>query len=98
MASDSIENKIRELINNNPGVVTKGLALVFFIFGILAMIGAIKNWDWLYKPDDQYHNWYTMGQVSRYLGRGFARVLGFTGGIFLSLAGGYWLYNLLLKK
>jgi len=98
MEPDSLENNIRNVIHDNPRIVAKGLAIVFILFGILAMIGAVRNWDWFYKPDDQYHNWYTMGQVSRYLGRGTARVIGFIGGILISCAGAYWLYYMIFRK
>lgn len=98
MQNDSIENNVRNVIQENPKIVAKGIALVFIVFGILAMIGAIRNWDWFYKQDDQYHNWYTMGQVSRYLGRGTARVIGFIGGALISCAGAYWLYSMIFIK
>jgi Immunity protein 17 len=98
MNTDSIEDNVRNVIHDNPRIVAKSLAIVFIIFGILAIIGAIRNWDWLYKPDDQYHNWYTMGQVSRYLGRNTARVIGFIGGIMISCAGAYWLYYMMFRK
>ncbi len=100
MNSNSIENNIRSGIQNNPQIVAKGIAVVLIVFGILAMIGAIKNWDWLYKPDDDYSGRQPMrmGQVSRYFGRGTARVLGFMGGILLSCAGAYWLYSMVLGK
>ena len=82
----------------NAGALSKIVSLAFLAFGILVVIGAIKNWDWLYKPDIAYHNKWTIGQISRYLGRNTARVVGFVGGLLLILAGAVWTYMSFTKK
>ena len=91
-------DKVTSWINNNGGLVGKMVSLVILIFGLLVIIGSIKNWDWLYKPDASYHNKWTMGQISRYLGRGTARVIGCAGGLLLVIAGAYWIYAAFFKK
>ena len=85
-------DKIKDWIHNNGNTFSKMVSLIILVFGILAIIGAIKNWDWLYKPDPSYHNRWTIGQVSRYLGRNTARVIGFIGGLLLVIAGAAWSY------
>jgi hypothetical protein len=92
------ENKIQDWIRNNSGIVGKLISLAFLLLGILLVIGSLKNWDWLYKPDEAYHNRWTIGQVSRYLGRDSARIIGAIGGLLLIFAGGYWSYVVFLKK
>ena len=91
-------DKVTNWMNSNGGLVGKMVSLVVLIFGLLVIIGAIKNWDWLYKPDASYHNKWTMGQISRYLGRGTARVIGCVGGLLLVIAGTYWTYAAFFKK
>lgn len=72
----------------------KVIVLALFVLGICLIIGAIKNWNWLYEEDKHYQNNWNMGQISRYLGRDVARVIGFVGGIFLTIIGGYLLYGI----
>lgn len=79
-------------MHDNTGTLGKLASLAFLIFGILVVIGAIKNWDWLYKPDESYHRKWTIGQISRYMGRTPARILGFIGGLLLIAAGSFWSY------
>lgn len=86
------ENKIKSWFQAHPHLVARMLSLCILAFGLLAMIGALKDWDWLYAPDKSYHNKWTIGQISRYLGRDTARVLGFMGGLLISIAGGVWSY------
>jgi hypothetical protein len=93
-----MDDKVTNWMNNNGGLVGKMVALAILVFGLLVIIGAIKNWDWLYKPDASYHNRWTIGQVSRYLGRGTARIIGVVGGLLLVIAGAYWTYAAFFKK
>lgn len=95
--SPSIE-KTRDLIHKNPQVFSKIFSLVLLLFGILVVIGAIKDWDWLYAPDKSYHSWWNLSQVSRYLGRGTARILGSIGGLVIIAAGIAWCYAVYFKK
>ena len=90
--------KIRDWINNNGGIVGKMVSIVILIFGILVIIGAILNWDWLFKPDGHYQNKWTIGQLSRYLGRNTARVIGFIGGLIITIAGATWSYMTFFKN
>jgi hypothetical protein len=87
------ENSIRNWIHANPGIFGKMVSMAFLLFGVLVVIGAIRDWDWLFKPDQSYHNKWTIGQVSRYLGRNPARVVGFVGGLFLIICGSIWSYR-----
>ena len=91
------ENKAQNIVKHTS-MFGKLVSLTILVFGILVVIGAIKNWDWLFKPDDSYHNKWTIGQISRYLGRNTARVVGFIGGILLIIAGGVWSYSAFMKK
>ena len=95
---DSFIDKISNWIQHNGGAFGKIVSLAFLIFGILVVIGAWKNWDWLFKPDASYQNKWTIGQISRYLGRNTARVLGVIGGIILIVAGAFWSYAAFFKK
>src|SRR4051812_31808918 len=98
MNDDGIIQKIKVWIHNNGDTFSKMVSLAFLVFGILVVIGAIKNWDWLYKPDDSYHNKWTIGQLSRYLGRRPARIAGFFGGLLLIAVGSFWSYRAFLKN
>ena len=83
--------------HQNTAMLILGSALTSM--GILMIIGAIKDWDWLYAPDGEYHHKWTMGQISRYLGRGTARICGITGALFLFLPLGLMLvYSSLVKE
>lgn len=84
-------------MQQNPGLFGKMVSLSFVVLGILIIIGAFRDWDWLYKPDDSYHNRWTIGQVSRYAGRTTARVIGFIGGLLLIIAGTVWSYKSFTK-
>ena len=90
--------KIKDWIHNNGGTFSKIVSLAFLVFGILVIIGALKNWDWLFKPDESYQNKWTIGQLSRYLGRNTARVIGFILGVVLVIAGSVWSYMALFRK
>lgn len=79
-------------MHNNPALFGKLVSLLFLVFGILVVIAAIRNWDWIFKPDESYHNRWTIGQVSRYMGRTPARILGFIGGVLLIAVGSFWSY------
>ena len=91
-------DKIKDWIQNNGNTFSKMVSLAFLVFGILVIIGAIRNWDWLYKPDASYHNKWTIGQISRYLGRNTARIIGLIGGLLLVIAGAAWSYMAFFKK
>ncbi len=90
--------KIKDWIHNNGSTFSKIVSLAFLVFGILVIIGALKNWDWLFKPDESYQNKWTIGQLSRYLGRNTARVVGFILGVVLVVAGGVWSYMAIFRK
>lgn len=90
--------KIKDWIHNNGSTFSKIVSLAFLVFGILVIIGALKNWDWLFKPDESYQNKWTIGQLSRYLGRNTARVVGFVLGLLLVIAGGVWSYMAIFRK
>lgn len=80
-------------IHNHKALFGKIVALMLFILGFCLVIGAFKNWDWLYAADKHYQNNWTMGQISRYLGRDIARIIGFLGGLFVIFIGGYLIYG-----
>ena len=90
--------KIKDWIHNNGSTFSKIVSLAFLVFGILVIIGALKNWDWLFKPDESYQNKWTIGQLSRYLGRNTARVVVFVLGLLLVIAGGVWSYMAIFRK
>jgi hypothetical protein len=90
--------QFKTLLAISPGLLSKMVSLSFLVIGILIVIGAIKNWDWIYKPDVAYHNKWTIGQISRYLGRNTARVCGFVAGLLIILAGAVWSYMAFTKK
>ena len=80
-------------IKNNPNIFGKILAIVVFLFGICLIIGAFKDWDWLYAEDKEYHTRWSMGQLSRAWGRKTARLVGFLGGIAIIGFGCILLYG-----
>ena len=79
-------------VGKNPITFGGIVALLLAAFGICLIIGALKNWDWLYEPDKHYQNNWTMGKISRYLGRDMARVIGFITGVFFIIIGIYFSY------
>ncbi|MBK7433765.1 MAG: immunity 17 family protein [Chitinophagaceae bacterium] len=91
-------DKISTWIKEHSGAVGKMLSVAILVVGILLIIGAIMDWDWIYKPDNNYHNRWNTGQISRYLGRGTARVFGFAVGLLLVIAGGAWTYMAFFRK
>ena len=91
-------DKIKNWIQHNGGTVGKIVSLTILLFGILVIIGAFRDWDWLFKPDASYQNKWTIGQLSRYLGRNTARIIGFVGGVLLVIAGAVWSYMTLIRK
>ena len=95
--NDTTDN-VKSWMHNNPALFGKLVALMILLFGVLVIIGAVRNWDWIYKPDESYHNRWTIGQVSRYAGRNTARVIGFVGGIVLVIAGAVWSYKLFTRN
>ena len=87
-----MDERIEKWIKNNPAIFRKIIAVVVFVFGVCLIIGAIRDWDWLYAPDDYQSKW-GMGQTSRYLGRPVARIIGFAGGVFFAVIGGIFVYG-----
>lgn len=86
-------------LDNNPNAFGEILALTFTTMGVLMIIGAIKDWDWLYAPDGEYHHKWTMGQISRYLGRRTARIWGaIVGGFILLPLGVMMIYGTFFKS
>ena len=47
---------LKELIGNNP-IILGIISLLVTAFGICYIIGAVKNWDWLYEPDNSTCSW-----------------------------------------
>ena len=41
-------------VGKNPITFGGIVALLLAAFGICLIIGALKNWDWLYEPDKHY--------------------------------------------
>ena len=88
-----MDERIEQWIKNNPTIFKKIIAVVIFIFGVCLIIGAVRDWDWLYAPDAHYQSKWGMGQISRYFGRPVARIIGFVGGIFFAVVGGVFIYG-----
>jgi formate-dependent nitrite reductase membrane component NrfD len=84
-------------LQNNKSLAGSILFLLLFILGVLFIVGSFKNWDWLYKADGSYQNNWSMGQISRYIGRRPARILGFCVGVILSAFTGYILLKSITK-
>lgn len=85
-------------IKNNKALASQFVAFIIFSFGIVLIIGAVKDWNWLYQPDGHFQNNWNMGQISRYLGRTTARVIGFVGGVALTGIGAFWSYQIFVKQ
>ena len=90
---DAIETWIR----SNPVIFGKLISTACLVFGLLLIIGAIRDWDWLYAPDKHYQNNWAMGQISRYMGRGNARVTGAIGGVIFVALGCILVYAAFFK-
>ena len=97
-SDDKLHDSITNWMHNNPGIFAKGLSLVILAFGIFLVVGAVKDWNWLYAPDGEYHNNWSMGQISRYLGRRTARIIGGCAGLFFFIPlGGVLTYGAFFK-
>lgn len=68
----STNNMIVAWITGHPITVGWFIAIGLTALGVCFIVGAVKDWDWLYEPDDHYQNNSCMGQITRYLGRGTA--------------------------
>jgi hypothetical protein len=90
-------DKAAAWMSSNPGLFSKMVAAALLAFGVLLIIGAFKDWDWLYSADGHYQNNWSMGQISRYLGRRTARVIGFAGGIGVTAIGLFLCYGAFIK-
>lgn len=90
---DMVEN----WMNSHGVLVARLFALGLLACGVCLMAGALRDWNWLYAPDEAYHAKWSLGQASRYLGRGPARVLGFIAGVLIAAIGGYLSYLFLLE-
>jgi len=55
-----LQTLLKELIGNNP-IILGIIFLLLTALGVCYIIGAVKNWDWLYEPDKHYQNNCTMG-------------------------------------
>lgn len=95
--NDTTDN-VKNWMHNNPALFGKLVAGAILLFGVFVILGAIRDWDWIYKPDESYHNRWTIGQISRYAGRNTARVIGFAGGVLLVVAGVVWSYKLFTRS
>ena len=80
---------LKELIGNNA-IILGIIFLLVTAFGICYIIGAVKNWDWLYNPNP-YGS--LIQRASHFLGRKTARVLGFIFGIVLTVIGIFAFYD-----
>lgn len=92
-----MDDKIDQWIKKKPNIFQKIVATVLFIFGILLMVGPVKNWDWLYTSDKEYHSEWSMEQLSRYFGRTTACVIGFIGGGVIFAVGSAFVYSTFFK-
>ncbi|WP_300671733.1 immunity 17 family protein [Soonwooa sp.] len=77
------EDKIKSWMHSNPGAFGKILSVSLLAVGVFLVLGAIKNWDWLYAPDRSYQSNWSAGQISRYLGRATARIIGAAVGLLI---------------
>jgi hypothetical protein len=91
------KDNIEKIFEQNKIGVGNIIFAILFLFGLLLILGSFKNWDWLYKADGHYQNNWSMGQISRYLGRGTARVIGCCAGILISAITGFILFKVLTK-
>ena len=53
--------ELKNWIKENPLAFGGVLSLMSFVFGVCLVLGAVKDWDWLYEPDEHYQNNWTMG-------------------------------------
>ena len=86
--------ELKNWIKENPSVFGGVLSFLSFVFGVCLVLGSVKDWDWLYEPDEHYQNNWTMGQISHYMGRDVARFIGFLGGMFFMGIGLYFMYQI----
>ena len=84
---------LKELIGNNP-IILGIIFLLVTAFGICYIIGAVKNWDWLYNPNP-YGSLIQRASIP-YTHSALpitARVLGFIFGIVLTVIGIFAFYD-----
>lgn len=63
----NIDN-LQHYFYNNPSV----FGLFFAGLGMVFLLGAIFNWDWVFEPGGGTYTW---AHIIKYLGRNFARVI-----------------------
>lgn len=84
MAED-IFDKIHVYFREHPKV----MALIPLSLGVMMIVGAVQNWDWLYAPSGTFRG---IGGISAYFGRTIARIVGVVVGlIFFFVA--YIMFN-----
>ncbi len=88
---------IHNWIHVNKETTAKIFSFTILIMGILFILGAIKDWDWLYKPDEYYQSKWSLGQASRYWGRKTSRIIGFISGVLFTIIGIGWVYFTCIK-
>ena len=86
--------KIKEVLSKYPQL----FGIVFCFFGILMLVGAIKNWEWLLGGPSW--NLQKIEGISNFFGRTVARIVSGIFGITAIIAGIVWfvVYTFLYKK
>ena len=101
MLKEEGQNFVEKWIGKNPNLVMAAVAVALIIYGVLSMIGALKNWDWLYEPDTQFsgnplQQW-SPGKISYEYGRKAGRLYGFLIGLLIFIPLGAFLGFLALR-
>jgi len=81
--------EITEFFAKNP----QYFGIIFFCFGILMLVSAIKNWEWLFAGSS--YNLNKIEGINNFFGRGIARIVAGIGGVMVIIASivWYWIYT-----
>ena len=84
-------NKAIELFKLNFIDNKAWAGLVLIAFGILILIGAIRNWDWIFKPSPVTYSLAKLDGIINTFGRTTGRIVAGIGSVLVILFGIGWI-------
>jgi len=81
-------------MNNLPGIL---FALFFFVAGVVFVIGAHRQWDWLVNPPNDMWPYYSQAFVKKLFGKDGVIAFTYFLGILFMFGSLFGLFNILTK-